>query len=69
MNEKTYKTRVEISLIVEIDADAICEDNAGAIAEDIAGDLATEMVSTAEYGGHYVANWGVRCVDVKEDDE
>lgn len=68
MEEKTYKTRVEISLVVEIDVAACCDDNAGAEAEVIAGDVAAELVSTVEYGGNFIANYGIRCIEVSEAD-
>lgn len=65
--DKTYKTRVEISLIVEIDVEACHEDNAAFRAEEIGNDLAAEMVSTIEYEGkYYVPNYGCTCVEVEE---
>jgi len=69
MENKTFKTRVEISLIVEIDVDACHEDNAAAIAEDVAGDIAAELVSTVEYSGNFVANYGIRCTEVNCEEE
>lgn len=66
MNEKCYKARVEISLMVEIPVWAIHEDNAAAIAEDIAGNIVAESVSTVEYGGDFVTSYGVKCTEVEE---
>lgn len=66
MENKTYKARVEVSLILEIGVEACHEDNAAAISEDIAEDIVKELVSTVEYGGNgdYVANYGVKCIEV-----
>lgn len=71
MNEKTYKARVEISMVVEIDVVAVHEASAAPIAEEIAMDLAAKMTQTIEEdrdSGDYVAAWGVRCTDVEEAD-
>ena len=38
-------------------------------AETLAGDLAADMVSTVEYDGDYVCNWGVKCIEAEEQKE
>lgn len=69
MEDRTYKTRVELSMILEIDVHKAChEDNAGAIAENIAGDIAVQMAHWYESQGDsdvYIPSWGVRCTDVE----
>lgn len=71
MNQKAYKTRVEISVVVEIDVAAASEDDAGFEAEETADQLVAEIVSNAEYGGDgmFVPCWGVRCTEVTETEE
>lgn len=67
MNEKCYKARVEISLMVEIPVWAIHEDNAAAIAEDIAAGIAMNMTEAIEESGFdHVVNHGVNCTEVEE---
>ena len=67
MNEKCYKARVEISLMVEIPVWAIHEDNAAAIAEDIAAGIAMDMTEAIEESGFdHVVNHGVHCTEVEE---
>ena len=67
MEERTYKTRVELSLMLEIDVYNAChEDNAGAISEEIATDLARRFANELQKDEDvYVCNWGVQCVDVE----
>lgn len=43
MEEKLYKTVVELTFSLEIDVHAVHEDNAAAIAEDIANDLGYDL--------------------------
>ena len=43
MNQKAYKTRVEISVVVEIDVAAASEDDAGFEAEETADQLVAEI--------------------------
>lgn len=71
MQDKIFKTRVEISLIVEFDVEACHEDNAAAAAETVAGDLASEMVKEIVYGdtGIYCASYGVRCTEASCEEE
>ena len=69
--EKNYRVRVEISLIIEMyGIPAVHEDNAYEQAEDIAEDIASRFVLEAEeFKGCYVKNLGVRCVDSELDEE
>lgn len=71
MENKNYKARVEISMIVEIeDIPAAHEDNAADSAETIAQDIAAKTVRTAEeFEGCFVKNWCVECIDVEEEEE
>lgn len=70
MNPKTYKARVQISLIVEIDVEAVSIKSAGATAESIGDDLAKEFVSSIESSdtGDYAVSWSVACTDVSKAD-
>ena len=63
---KTYKARVEISLIVEMDVEAEHEDNAAAIAEEIVEENIPEDMG---YCGYSVVNYGVRCIEAEEADD
>ena len=69
MEDRTYKTRVELSLIMEIDVhDRDDEDEVGATAENIADGIAMEMAHWYESQGDsgvYIPSWGVRCTDVE----
>ncbi len=68
MEDRTYKTRVELSMILEIDVIGCHEDNAGAISERVANDITADMVRWYESEGDgyaYIPSWGVRCTDVE----
>lgn len=63
-----FKTRVELSMILEIDVSACHEDNAGAISEEIAHDIGAQMAhwyETQQDNDVYIPAWGVRCTDVE----
>lgn len=69
MPEKTYKARVEIGMIVEMEVEAVHEDNAAAIAETLANHLAAYLTCCAENDMDFlvdVANCAVRCTEVEE---
>ena len=80
MEYKTYKVRVEIGMVVDIDVNAGHEDEAAAIAERIAQEKLSfegeqkiavdfEEGSTCYYDPDFwVANYGVKALDVKEVD-
>ena len=80
MEDKTYKVRVEIGMVVEIDVEAGHEDEAAAIAERIAQEKLSfegaqkiavdfEEESTYYYDPDFrVANYGVKALDVEEVD-
>ena len=67
-NKKSYKARVEIGIVVEIDvdaSDAANEKMAEAWAEYYAGDIVSELVCHVdEYEGGRTCNRGVRCTDI-----
>ena len=65
MPEKTYKARVELDLIVELNVDAVHEDEAAAIAEDIIWNEAYDIITTLTK--HYrIPNVASRCIEVEE---
>lgn len=67
MEEKTYKARVEVSMIIEMEIQAVHEDNAAAVAEECALMNAEKMADDIRsYGCVQVPNFGVRVIEVEE---
>lgn len=67
MEEKTYKARVEVSMIIEMEIQAVHEDNAAAVAEECALMNAEKMADDIRsYGRVQVPNFGVRVIEVEE---
>lgn len=66
MPEKTYKARVELSLIVEFDVDAVHEDEAAATAEEILRVDSQNLIDTLNSVGYHVPNADVRCIEVND---
>lgn len=66
MEEKTYKARVELSLIVEFDVDAVHEDEAAATAEEILRVDSQNLIDTLNSVGYRVPNADVRCIEVND---
>ena len=69
MTKNAYKTRVEISIIFDVNVDeATSDEDAGATAETVGADIAAEMVRVIEESGYFVANYGIRAVDVEKEE-
>ena len=67
MKEKTYKARVEVSMVVEMEIQAVHEDNAAFVAEECALMNAEKMADDIRsYGRVQVPNFGVRVIEVEE---
>lgn len=67
MEEKTYKARVEVSMVVEMEVQAVHEDNAAVVAEECALMNAEKIADDIRsYGRVRVPNFGVRVVEVEE---
>ena len=65
MPEKTYKARVELDLILELNVDAVQEDEASATAEEIIWHEAHGVVN-ALLRNYKLPNVAVRCIEVEE---
>ena len=63
MPEKTYKVRVELSLIVEINLDAVHEDEAAAISEEIVWGEAQVIIKRMARN-YRIPNAACRCIEV-----
>ena len=66
LEEKTYKTRVELSFIVELDVDAEHEDNAAAIAEEAVQIDSEYLIDILKNGKYRVPNAACRCIEVND---
>ena len=66
MEEKMYKARVQIEIVVELDVLGVCEDNAVANAEEIVGCDSQYIMDGLRIMKYAVPNSGVRCIEVKE---
>lgn len=66
MPEKTYKARVELSFIVELDVDAEHEDNAAAIAEEVVQIDSQYLIDILKNGKYRVPNAACRCIEVND---
>jgi len=65
MPEKTYKARVELDLILELNVDAVHEDEAAATAEEIIWNESHDI--TTILAKHYrIPNIAVRCIEVND---
>ena len=65
MPEKTYKARVELDLIVEINVDAVHEDEAVAISEEIVWDEAKDIIKRMTRN-YRIPNVACRCIEVND---
>jgi hypothetical protein len=65
MEDKLYKCRVVVEVVMDVDAWGCHEDNAGAAAEEIADDVIHQQLGNIEDEDVFVASWGVRCIDVE----
>ena len=69
-NRKTYKCRVELDIMLDIDVFAENEDCAGAIAEEVAHELPRILEKKLNEpvfdNSIYVSTWGETCTDVTE---
>lgn len=71
MPEKTYKARVEMSFIVEIDVEAYDESEVWEEAEEIVRNDAKYVVENVlqnpfSTAGYYVPNYEVTCIEVDD---
>lgn len=65
MTEKTYKARVELSLILEFSLDAVHEDEAATVAEEIVS-IDSQDITDAMSKRYRIPNIGIRCIEVEE---
>lgn len=66
MEEKMYKARVQIEIVVELDVLGVCEDNAAANAEKIVGRVSQYIMDGLRIMKYDVPNSGIRCIEVEK---
>lgn len=64
MEEKMYRARVQIEIVVELDVLGVCEDNAAATAEEIVGCDSEYIMDGLRIMKYDVPNSGIRCIEV-----
>ena len=66
MEEKMYRARVQIEIVVELDVLGVCEDNAAATAEEIVRCDSEYIMDGLRIMKYDVKNSGIRCIEVNK---